>query len=207
LTVGIAEDCGLIGEIGQWVLRRSCEERARWLADRPGATLDLAVNVSPRQIMGHEFQSSLVQILEETATAPNSLTLEVTENIFIGDNDRVISVLSDLLLLGIHLALDDFGTGYSSLSYLRRLPIDILKIDQSFTANIGNNSDSDTIMPAIVGLAHAMDLVVIAEGVETQGQDHLVAEMGCDFAQGYLYGKPMSGAAILELLSQQPVDH
>ena len=135
--VEVAEQSGLISEIGAWVLERSCRDRGRWLHEHPGAPLDLAVNVSARQLMSPDFCATVASVLARTGMDPTALVLEITENIFIEDSERAMTVLADLKGLGVRLALDDFGTGYSSLSYLRRLPIDIVKIDQSFIADIG----------------------------------------------------------------------
>ncbi len=137
----VAEQSGLISEIGAWVLERSCRDRGRWLQQHPGAPLDLAVNVSARQLMSPGFCATVADVLATTGMDPAALILEMTENIFIEDSERAMTVLADLNDLGIRLALDDFGTGYSSLSYLRRLPIDIVKIDQGFIADIGRAAD------------------------------------------------------------------
>jgi EAL domain-containing protein (putative c-di-GMP-specific phosphodiesterase class I) len=131
---------------------------------------------------------------------PLALVLEITENIFIEDTERAMIVLSELKKLGIRLALDDFGTGYSSLSYLRQLPIHIVKIDQSFIADIGNQPEGSAIVAAVTELAHVLGLAVTAEGVETQIQREQVSAIGCEFAQGYFFARPMPAEAIAERL-------
>jgi EAL domain-containing protein (putative c-di-GMP-specific phosphodiesterase class I) len=135
---------------------------------------------------------------------PTALILEVTENIFIGDGDGAMNVLRELKELGIRLALDDFGTGYSSLSYLRRLPIDIVKIDQGFIADLGRDAAGSAITEAVTKLAHVLDLTVTAEGVETRLQHDEVAAIGCDSAQGYYYGRPAPAADIAVQLGSLP---
>jgi len=193
--VSAAEDSGLIVAIGARVLERSCRDRARWLAN--GSPLDLAVNVSARQLMSPTFTSTVADILKATAMDPHALVLEVTENVFIEDIDHATSVLTELKSLGIKVAIDDFGTGYSSLSYLRNLPVDMVKIDQVFIADVCRSDAGRTIVAAINDLAHALGFSVTAEGVETREQDDAVMAVGCDFAQGFLYGRAVSAADLL----------
>jgi diguanylate cyclase (GGDEF)-like protein len=195
-VVGVAEQSGLIIEIGAWVLERSCRARVQWLAEHPEAPLDLAVNVSGHQLMSPGFARGVAEMLIMTGMDPANLILEMTENIFIEDSERAMTVMTDLRELGIRLALDDFGTGYSSLSYLRRLPIDIVKIDQSFIAGIGQADAGGAIVEAVTKLAHVLGLTVIAEGVETQSQRDEVSAIGCESAQGYFYARPMPAEAI-----------
>jgi diguanylate cyclase (GGDEF)-like protein len=203
--VEVAEQSGLINEIGAWVLERSCQDRARWLRRRPDAPLDLAVNVSARQIVSPKFADSVAEVLANTGMDPGALILEMTEYVLLEDNERAVRVLTDLKDLGIRLALDDFGTGYSSLSYLRRLPIDIVKIDQGFIADIGHAPEGPAIAAAVTNLAHVLGLTVTAEGVETQDQREAVLAMECDFAQGYYFARPMPSPALRAWLGVQPV--
>jgi diguanylate cyclase (GGDEF)-like protein len=203
--VEIAERSGLINEIGAWILERSCLDRSRWLQRRPDAPLELAVNVSARQIVSNDFPATVVDVLARSGMDPAALILEMTEYVLLEDNERATKVLTDLKDLGIRLALDDFGTGYSSLSYLRRLPIDIVKIDQGFIADIGHAPAGPAIAAAVTNLAHVLDLTVTAEGVETQSQRDAVLAMGCDFAQGYYYAKPMQASTLRAWLGSQPV--
>jgi diguanylate cyclase (GGDEF)-like protein len=204
--VEVAEQSGLIVKIGAWVLERSCLDRARWLRGCPDTPLDVAVNVSTRQLMSPDFAATVASVLARTGMDPAALVLEMTENIFIEDSDRAMTVLTDLKALGIRLALDDFGTGYSSLSYLRRLPIDIVKIDQSFIADIGGPTTGGAIVAAVTNLAHVLDLTVTAEGVETRDQHDAVRDIGCESAQGYFYAMPMAAADITLYLDSRRED-
>ncbi len=201
--VGVAEQSGLINEIGAWVLERSCRDRCQWLHDHPDTPLDLAVNVSTRQLIGPGFCATVASVLARTGMDPTALLLEMTENIFIEDSERALAVLADLSELGIRLALDDFGTGYSSLSYLGRLPIDIVKIDQRFIADIGH-APGRAIVAAVTNLAHELGLSIVAEGVETESQHADVSEIGCEFAQGFFYARPMAAAAVGAYLGGRP---
>jgi diguanylate cyclase (GGDEF)-like protein len=202
--VEVAEQSGLINEIGAWVLERSCLDRARWMHRRPNEQLDLAVNVSARQIVSAQFAETVAEVLARTAMDPKALILEMTEYVLLEDNERALRVLADLKDLGIRLALDDFGTGYSSLSYLRRLPIDIVKIDQGFIADIGHAPEGSAIAAAVTNLAHVLGLSVTAEGVETEDQRDAVVAMECDFAQGFYFARPMPAAALHTWLGSQP---
>ena len=194
--VAAAEQSGLIVEIGSWVLEAACRDHARWLDSYPDRPLDLAVNVSARQLVSAGFCSTVSSVLARTDMKVSALILEVTENVLIRDTDRAIAVLADLKKLGVRLALDDFGTGFSSLSYLRRLPIDIVKIDQSFVADIKLANLDRSIISAIANLAHVLGLSVTAEGVETDDQRKGIQSMGCESAQGFLYGRPVSASVI-----------
>jgi diguanylate cyclase (GGDEF)-like protein len=194
--ITVAEQSGLISQLGAWVLERSCLARRAWLRTKPGMTLDLAVNVSARQLMSPDFRSIVASVLDRTEMDPGSLILEVTESLFIEDFDYAIDLLRNLRALGVRLALDDFGTGFSSLSYLRRLPIDIIKIDQSFIADIGELSTGSAVVAAVTNLAHVLGLAVTAEGVETHAQRDEVTAIGCESAQGYFFARPTSASAI-----------
>ncbi len=194
--VALAERSGLITEIGAWVLEQSCRDWATWLAERPDRPLDLSVNVSARQLMAPGFDATVATVLHETGMDPAALVLEVTEGIFVADDDRARGVLGDLHRIGTRLALDDFGTGYSSLRYLRRFPVDIVKIDQSFVADLGTDADARTLVAAITHLAHDLGKTVTAEGVETETQRDEVVRIGCERAQGYYFARPMSASAL-----------
>jgi diguanylate cyclase (GGDEF)-like protein len=196
--VSVAEQSGLIVDIGAWILERSCRDRGRWL--ERGVAIDMAVNVSARQLMSSTFPHTVAKVLKRTRMDPRALVLEITENVFIDDIDHAATVLTDLKGLGIRLAIDDFGTGYSSLNYLRRLPIDTVKIDQSFIADIGRIQTGATIVAAVTNLAHALGFSVTAEGVETARQNDEVVALGCEYAQGFLYGRPMCGADVVARL-------
>jgi diguanylate cyclase (GGDEF)-like protein len=202
--VAVAEQSGLISDIGTWVLERSCQDRNSWMSEHSFSKLDLAVNVSVRQLMTPDFGSTIAAVLERTSTDPAAVVLEITENVLIEDGERSVTVLADLKQLGIRLALDDFGTGYSSLSYLRRMPIDIVKVDQGFVADIDQAPGVDAIIAAVTNLSHALGLTVTAEGVETQRQRDEVNAIGCDWSQGYFYARPMAAATFGEHLGTQP---
>jgi diguanylate cyclase (GGDEF)-like protein len=200
VAIGIAEQSDLISEIGRWVLEHSCRDRAQWLHDFPDRPLDLSVNVSARQLLSNGFAGIVDNLLSTTDMNPAALVLELTENVLIEDSDRVMTVLADLKSVGVRLALDDFGTGYSSLSYLRRLPVDIVKIDRLFVSNIDDDAESGAIVKAVTDLSHALGLTVIAEGIETMAQRERLAHLGCESSQGYHFAKPMAASAILEHL-------
>ena len=198
--VEAAEQSGLIVKLGAWVLEQACRDHGTWLAAYPKARLTVAVNVSARQIMSDDFVATVSSVLSRTGMRSDSLVLEVTENILIDDSERAMIALADLKKLGVRLALDDFGTGFSSLSYLRRLPIDIVKIDQSFIADIAAPFNA-TITAAVTNLAHILGLSVTAEGVETSDQRDAVQVIGCEFAQGYFYARPMPKSGIIDALA------
>ena len=193
--VAIAEQSALIDDIGAWVLGRACTDRGQLLELDPSAPLDLAVNISARQLLHLGFSRTVKDTLAATSMDPTALILEVTENVFIEDSVRVLTVLHDLRAMGVRIAIDDFGTGYSSLGYLTRLPIDIIKIDRCFITDT-DTAAGMTVVAAITNLAHELGLTVTAEGVETQAQHDNVAALSCDSAQGYFYAKPMPAAAI-----------
>ncbi len=201
LMVQVAEQSELIIDIGAWVLERACSDRAQWLVDEPDTPLDLAVNVSARQLMSRDFVATVQRALSQSGMDPHSLVLEMTETIFIEDGEQATAALREISALGVRLALDDFGTGFSSLSYLRRLPIDIVKVDQGFIADIGQASTGGAIVAAVTHLAHVLGLAVIAEGVETEEQRDEITVIGCDFAQGYFFARPMPAAGIGEWLA------
>ncbi|MCK7545043.1 EAL domain-containing protein [Marinobacter bryozoorum] len=188
--IPIAEQSRLIIPIGQWLLEQACRRLAAWSADPATSELTLAVNVSVIQFQAKGFVDGLAQILRQTGAPPRMLKLEVTESLLMDDPDRVTETMNTLRSLGVRFSLDDFGTGYSSLSYLRRLPLDQVKIDQSFIRDLGGNSASSAIVESIIGLARGLDLEVIAEGVETDEQRDWLFSHGCTDFQGYLFGRP-----------------
>jgi Amt family ammonium transporter len=194
-VVAIAEQTGLINELGAWVLGRACTDHRMWLDADPSLPLDLAVNVSARQFARLSFSQAVFDVLELTGMNTEFLILEMTESLLIDDSDRVMRGLAEFHSAGIRLAIDDFGTGYSSLNYLTRLPFDTIKIDQSFIADTSSGRGR-TVVAAITGLAHELGMAVIAEGVETHDQHLGVASLGCEAAQGYFYARPMPASAI-----------
>jgi diguanylate cyclase (GGDEF)-like protein len=201
-VVGIAEEIGLISELGVWVLERSCRDHRSWLLEHPDAELYMSVNVSVHQLMAPGFCADVIHVLERHNMNPGDLVLEVTESIFVEDIERATTVLADLKAGGVRIALDDFGTGYSSLSYLRRLPVDIVKIDQGFVAEIGYAPDGGIIVAAITNLAHDLGLSVTAEGVETRRQRDEILVLGCESAQGFFFAAPLSAAEVTRQLDE-----
>ncbi len=188
--IPIAEQSRLILPIGLWVLEQACERLAAWQRDPARSGLSLAVNVSIVQFQSDSFTAQLGQILEKTGAPPHLLKLEVTESLLMDDPERITEIMMGLRSLGIRFSLDDFGTGYSSMSYLKRLPLDQIKIDQSFVQEVTTNLASSAIVESIVGLAKGLGLEVIAEGVETEEQRKWLVEHGCLNFQGYLFGRP-----------------
>jgi diguanylate cyclase (GGDEF)-like protein len=200
MMVAAAERSDLIGRIGAWVLEQACRDHASWVADNPGRSVDLAVNVSVRQLAISDFCLTVSSILDSTGMDPESLIFEITESIAIEHSVRIAQVLVDLSMLGVRLALDDFGTGYSALSYLSRLPIDIVKLDRSLIAELDQPSGR-IVLVAVADMAHELGLEVVAEGIETQAQRDESAAIGCDYTQGYLHAHPMPSENIHELLA------
>jgi diguanylate cyclase (GGDEF)-like protein/PAS domain S-box-containing protein len=187
--IAVAEESGLIVELGAAVLRQACCHQGAW--NRTGDRLHLAVNVSARQLASDRFPAELSAILEATGVAPSMLCLELTESILIDASASTRDRMQELKALGVRFALDDFGTGWSSLAYLRRFPIDVVKIDRSFVKGLGAVKDDTEVVRAVIGLGQSLGLTTVAEGVETEGQHELLVEMGCTLAQGYLYSRPM----------------
>lgn len=183
--IPLAEDSGLILELGEWVLREACREAASWNKD-----LLIAVNISPLQFKQGDLPAVVKSILEETGLAPGRLELEITETALVDDFTRAILITHRIKELGVKIAMDDFGTGYSSLSYLQSFPFDKIKIDQSFVTQLDENPQSPAIIRAIVGLAHSLSVPTLAEGVETKEQLGFLAQEGCDEVQGNLIGRP-----------------
>jgi predicted signal transduction protein with EAL and GGDEF domain len=194
VTIPIAEQSGLITEIGQWVLERACIDRNVLQRARPERDLQVCVNVSPHQLLADGFCRTVERVLAATSTPPELLTLEMTESVYIEDTARAQVVLADLKGLGAQLALDDFGTGFSALRYLEQFPIDVVKIDQSFVARLGQAPESSAIVRAVIDLAHALQMVVVAEGVETRGQRDELAALACDSCQGFYFAPPTSAS-------------
>lgn len=184
--IPIAEESGLIVEMGEWILREACREAASW--PKP---LQVAVNLSPAQFMHGDVVGLVHSILIETGLAPGRLELEITEGVLIEDFDRGLALLRRLKALGVRISMDDFGSGYSSLSYLQAFPFDKIKIDRAFIINLGRNPQSAAIVRAVIDLGHGLEMSIIAEGVETVDQLAFLAKEGCDGVQGYLLGKPL----------------
>jgi diguanylate cyclase len=203
--IPVAEDAGLIGPIGQYVLEHACRQAAEWNA--AGHQLRVAVNVSGLQLHDPGFVASVAQILHSTGIPPAQLCLELTESTLMDDAMRVSDVLADLKDVGVDLSIDDFGTGYSSLAYLKRFPVDELKVDRSFVSNLGDDGQDQTLVAAMVAMGHALGLHVVAEGVETHAQMATLLTLGCRTAQGYLFAKPQSAEQVTTLLGTGLPEH
>ena len=199
--IPIAEETGMLGRIGEWVLRRACREAANWPND-----VGVAVNVSPRQLRDPGFIVTLVSALTQAGLQPNRLELEVTESVFLELTGTTQKVLQQIQSLGVKLAMDDFGTGYSSLGYLRRAEFDTLKIDQSFVQAIAaDDPESSAIIRAVVALAGSLGMKTVAEGVATMEQLAIVRALGCDKIQGYIFSRPIAAEAVRQILGQNRI--
>ncbi len=199
--IPVAERTGMIIDIGEWVLRESCRQAARWRNDGlPPMTV--SVNVSALQFRVGNVPALVARILEETGLPADWLELEITETAIMNSAADPAAALVDLHRQGVKLAIDDFGTGYSSLSYLRQIPVDRIKIDQSFIRDAPGNEDACVVARTIVQLAHSLRLEVVAEGVENHAQLEFVRQTGCRFAQGFYYSRPVGAAALRELASR-----
>ncbi|MGK2856299.1 MAG: EAL domain-containing response regulator [Thermoanaerobaculia bacterium] len=199
--IPIAEDCGLILPIGNWVLRTACEQQRAWL-DASLPVVTMAVNVSAMQLHQESFVDGLVAILDQTGMDPRSLEVELTEGVLMGHPEAAALILQALREIGVQVAIDDFGTGYSSLSYLRKFPVDSLKIDQSFVRQIGAGGGDSAIVTAIISMARSLKLRVVAEGVETVEQLALLQTLQCDEVQGYYFSKPLPPEEFAKLLTR-----
>ncbi len=203
--IHVAEETGLIVPMGAWVLEQACRQVMRWRASLPEfGPLRLSVNLSSRQLGHPNLVADVRAIITDTHINPSQVELEITESVLMDDVEMSEETLGQLKRLGVKLVVDDFGTGYSSLSYLRRFPVDVLKVDQSFVDGLGSDPSDSAIVTAIVTLAHTLGLSAIAEGVETTTQLDELRRLGCDMAQGFLMARPGTGHDIGELLAQRP---
>jgi diguanylate cyclase (GGDEF)-like protein/PAS domain S-box-containing protein len=206
--IPIAEDTGLIVQIGRWVLGEACRQAARWREELPGSgDLSMAVNVSGRQIASPNLVQHVAQSLAASGLAPAALILELTETVLVREADLAARRLAELQHLGVRLAVDDFGTGYSSLSYLRQFPFDILKVDKSFVATITDADAIPAIVRGLLELGRTLGLETVAEGVEDIMQRNALRAHGCELAQGFLFSRPMTPVAARALLAEQPPAH
>ncbi|MGI4939492.1 MAG: EAL domain-containing protein, partial [Janthinobacterium lividum] len=198
--VSVAEEIGLIGDLGRWVLRQACLQLRDWQRSYPAQALRLSVNVSGIELMDALFTQRLQHTLETTGIAPGSLELEITESVLLTHSETLIVTLERIRAMGVRIALDDFGTGYSSLSYLKNYPLDTIKIDRSFISAIPEEERTMAIVETIVRLGHALKLEVVAEGVETAAQLDAATRLGCDYIQGYLMARPLPAPETQRLL-------
>lgn len=192
--IPMAERYGLITQLGSWVIDEACRQARAWRD--LGLRMKVAINLSAHQLRQPSLASEIADALNKHQINPDLLTCEITETSAMEDVTTTVRVLGELDTLGVHLSIDDFGTGHSSLSYLRTLPADELKIDRSFVLDLETSEDARKVALAVINLAKALDLKVVAEGVETEGQNRILRDMGCDQLQGYLFAKPMSAKAI-----------
>jgi len=192
--IPLAEDIGLINELGDWVLQTACAEAAGWPAH-----VRLAVNVSPVQLKSQTLALRIMGALAASRLPPDRLEIEITEAVLIHDDETALAILHQLRAIGVRIALDDFGTGFSSLSYLKRFPFDKIKIDRCFVSDIEVDG-SETIVQAVVNIAASRNMITTAEGVETEQQKALLKKLGCTQMQGYLFSKPRPAAEVRRLL-------
>jgi EAL domain-containing protein (putative c-di-GMP-specific phosphodiesterase class I) len=205
--IPLAEEQGLIGPIGNWVLLQACLQARRWHDQFPDAPpLSVHVNLSGRQLEEQGLVGEVAQALETSRLSPRQLTLEITESVLVSDVEAMSSRLRELKGLGVLLAIDDFGTGYSSLSYLRRFPIDMLKIDKAFVDGIGKGREDTALAHAIVKLSQTLQLHTVAEGIEQAEQAAHLASLGCQDGQGFLFARPLNPEAMTELLAKSVAD-
>lgn len=202
--IGLAEETGLIGAIGEFVLRQACHQACEW--QREGlAPIRVSVNLSVHQLRQGKLVSLVRQVLEESGLAPHCLELELTESQLLDSVDSIVATFQQLHELGVKLAIDDFGTGYSSLSYLKRFAVDYVKIDQTFIRGAGRSVEDEAITKAIIAMAHSLDLKVVAEGVEDDVQLAFLKAQQCDEVQGYLISRPINPSALGDLLRSNVV--
>ncbi|HEY8906404.1 MAG TPA: EAL domain-containing protein [Rhodoferax sp.] len=199
--IPVAERNGMIVPIGEWVLFEACRQARQWQLET-GAPVNMAVNLSARQLRDIDIVGLVVRALEETGLPAHLLELELTESMLVHDTLRVLHTLEALKEIGVSISIDDFGTGYSSLSYLKSFPLDYLKIDRSFVMDIPNKPNSGAIVRAIIDMAHTLGMKVIAEGVETCQQLHFLLEQDCDEIQGYYFSKPLPKDQLTKLLKE-----
>jgi EAL domain-containing protein (putative c-di-GMP-specific phosphodiesterase class I) len=204
--IPIAEESDLIIHLGRWVLKEACAQMAEWHRRFVVAPpLTISVNVSPRHLRDTGLVEDVERVLEETGLDPRCLKLEMTESSIMQNPDTALDILRRLKLMQVGLEIDDFGTGYSSLSYLQRLPFDTVKIDRSFIKELGVSGESLEIVKTIVDLARSLQMDVVAEGIETQDQLHNLADLGCEYGQGYYFSKPV-GALTTQAIMQERDD-
>ena len=199
LFIPVAEDTGLIVQLGEWVLNEACRQARAW-HDAGHGHLIMAINLSPIQFTRGDLVATIRNALAASGVNPAHIELEITESVLMKDTEHVLATVRQLHGMGLRLAIDDFGTGYSSLAYLRRFAVEKLKIDQSFIRDLPTDPDADAIVRAVIQMAKSLKIAVLAEGVETADIAHDLDLLGCDYAQGYYFGRPMPAEAFAKLL-------
>jgi EAL domain-containing protein (putative c-di-GMP-specific phosphodiesterase class I) len=199
--IGVAEDTRLILPIGEWAIEEACRQGQAWASE--GAGMRIAVNVSARQFQQPNVVSMIRDAVERSGFDPHFLEIEITESTAMQNPDLTAEILLDLKNLGLSIAIDDFGVGHSSLNYLKRFPIDTLKIDQSFVQDIARGGSDGAIVSAVIAMGKALNIRVIAEGVETPEQLKFLKEHGCYEFQGYLFSRPMAASALTDMIHNQ----
>lgn len=200
--IPIAEETGMIIELGEWVLNEACRQNKEW-QDLGYSTIRMAVNLSSMQFIQRDLSMKVAKALKSSKLNPKYLELEITESVIMRNVNETINTLNDFKEMGIGISVDDFGTGYSSLNYLKRFPLDNLKVDRTFVKDIPENEDDVTITSAIIAMAQSLGLGVVAEGVETESQLRFLEQHGCEMAQGYLFSKPLPAKKLVEMLRLQ----
>jgi EAL domain-containing protein (putative c-di-GMP-specific phosphodiesterase class I) len=206
LFIPLAEGCGLIYPLGMWILQRALEDLRQWCQNPVTRALGVAVNVSARQFHHPDFVEEVKAAIRASAVDPRLLTLELTESVVSQDVGSIVQTMHQMGQQGVRFSLDDFGTGYSSLSYLRCLPLNEVKIDRSFVLNVAENPADESVVHTVVALAKSLNFSVVAEGVETPAQHHILAAAGCDLFQGYLFFKPMPAAELAAAVARPPLE-
>jgi EAL domain-containing protein (putative c-di-GMP-specific phosphodiesterase class I) len=200
----VAEETGLIVPLGAWVVDEACRQLAEWQSRPETAHLHLSLNLSARELMHPDVVATVLDCVRTSGIDPRSLTTEVTEHTAMADGDTGFRALRDLSSEGIRVAIDDFGTGYSSLEQLRRMPVDIVKVDRSFVSGVAANTTDRELVAAVVGMGRALKLCVVAEGIENTDQADTLRELGCDIGQGYLFSKPLPAEELDSVMSAIP---
>jgi diguanylate cyclase (GGDEF)-like protein/PAS domain S-box-containing protein len=199
--LSVAEETGLIVPVGEWVMKAACAQLAAWQARPSTADLKLSVNLSARELTHPDVVTTVLGCVRAAGVDPCGLTVEVTESTAMADGDTGFRALRDMSAEGIRVAIDDFGTGYSSLEQLRRMPVDVVKVDRSFVSGMSADSTDRELVAAVVGMGRALNLCVVAEGIETAEQAEVLREMGCDLGQGYLFSRPVPGQELEALVA------
>lgn len=200
--IPIAEETGLIVQIGQWGMREACSQLSAWQKSyRSAANLVMSVNLSARQFDQKDIAGMVCEVLEDTRLSPNCLNLEITESVIISNTKETAEIVDKLRKIGVKFALDDFGTGYSSLSYLSRLPVDYLKMDHSFVSRISEKGGNAELIKGIINLARSLGMAVVAEGIETAEQSDMLRQLDCTYGQGFLYSRPVDKIAAAKIIS------